>query len=328
MNLLSYLSVAKSLVKAKIFRRKSPLAVSWVLTYRCNLSCKYCGFWRQSSGELSTGQIFMILDEIAQANVQWISFTGGEPLVRDDIGDIIGYAKSKGIFVNLNTNATLIGEKIDEIRNTDSIQISLDGEEAVNDMVRGRGAYRAVCDALALQKRRDTKIRIQTVLSRYNLDNLDFIFEFIKKFRLPVIFQPATARLLGGPQINPHAPAGKEYVRTIDKIIRKKRRGYNIINSISGLKHLRHYPNDKKLVCAAGLINCDIRPDGTMLACGRYPFYQRTINLLKEGFIRGFNMLQPISCKQCWCASQVELNAISSFNPEAILNVLKDGYFN
>ncbi|MFC1630932.1 radical SAM protein [Candidatus Omnitrophota bacterium] len=326
MSYFTYLSIAKSLTKAKFFGKNAPLAVSWAVTYRCNLRCKYCSLWSQPSKELSTEQIFTILDEIGKTDVQWISFTGGEPLLRNDIGDIINYAKSKGIFVNLNTNAILIAEKLDAIENADSVQISLDAEQNINDLARGKGAYQAAHNALSLLRNKNVRIKIQTVLSKHNLDNLDFIFEFLKKFQLPIIFQPATTKLLGSEQANPSVPEAGKYFRAVNKTIRKKQEGYYISNSLSGLRHLRCYPNDKKIACLAGLINCDIKPDGTMLACARYPASQKKIDLLQVGFIKGFNALEAVSCKQCWCASQVELNLISSFNLRAVLNFVNNNY--
>jgi len=83
MKLTAFFSIARDLTRVKFFKKKIPMTFSWVVTYRCNLSCKYCGYWREKTEELSTGQIFLILDGIKDAGGRWISFTAGEPLMRD-----------------------------------------------------------------------------------------------------------------------------------------------------------------------------------------------------------------------------------------------------
>ncbi len=318
--------IAQSLIKAKFFRARVPLVISWALTYRCNLSCKYCGFWKKDSSDLSTKQIYRIIDEMQQAKMRHVSFTGGEPLIRDDIGAIINYAKSKGIHVNLNTNGILLIDKFEEIKNADSIQVSLDGDEVTNDGIRGKGVYKIVVNALSLLKKNNIKTKIQTVLSKYNLDCIDYMCHLSKKLQIQISFQPVISRLFRCEYNSLYAPEREKYVRVIDNIIQRKREGYYIFNSLSGLKHLRYYPTDRNSVCTAGLLSCDIEPDGTIIACDRYPFYQETINILKKGSVGAFNILKPLSCRQCWCASQVELNHIASFNIEAILNLIKNIY--
>lgn len=313
--------------RSRIFRLKTCFAVSWALTYRCNLRCKYCAYWKKTAKELSTKEIFKILHEMANAGVRGISFTGGEPLLREDIADIINYTKSKGIFVSLSTNATKICEKIEDIKNADSIQVSLDGDKKVQDAIRGEGTYQAVIRALSLLKKEGKKVRIATVLSQYNLDNLDFIFGISERFNMPVIFQPATKQLLGSKEINLSAPKKQKYVEAIEKIIQKKKRNSCVFNSFVGLEHLKHYPNNKKLFCTGGWDACDIEPDGTMLACDRYPFPQKRINILEEGFAKAFRKLDHVSCQQCWCASLNEFNYIMSFDLRALFNLLRSGHF-
>lgn len=309
--------------KYRIFKQRIPFAVSWALTYRCNLTCKYCSYWKQKSEELSTKDIISTIDEMKKARVQWISFTGGEPLLRDDIGKIIDYARSCGISVNLNTNAMSICEKFEKIKNVNTVQISLDGEEGINDGLRGIGAYNATIKAISLLKKNNKRVKVFVVISKDNLNSLDFIAEISKKYNIPVAFQPATAQILGSTQRNPYAPEKIEYENMIDKIIEKKRQGFYIVNSFQGLRHLRSYPQNKKINCKAGLFNCDIEPDGTMLACDRYPLSQKKVQIFKEGFIKGFNKLEPLSCQQCWCASMVEFQYIVSLNLNSIYNYFK-----
>jgi len=326
MKLFSYLSMAKTLLKVNFFKIKIPLAVSWALTYKCNLSCEYCGLWRKGGVDLSTKQVCRVLDEMQEAKVKYISFTGGEPLIRDDIGVIVNYAKLKGISVNLNTNGTLLLNKFEEIKNVDSIQVSLDGDELINDEARGGGVYKTVIEALNFLKNKNIKFRIQTVISCFNRDCIDYICELSKRLSVPISFQPATEKLLGSQLDNPCIPEILRYADSIKNIIIKKQQGYNIFNSFAGLKHLSYFPSKKKMKCMAGLLCCDVEPDGKIFACDRYPYHRQYGDILKTGFQNAFNSLRPVSCEHCWCASQVEFNYIASFNINSILNMLNNNY--
>src|SRR3989339_1445427 len=103
LSILEAMGMGLKYINAKLFNKRVPLAVSWALTYRCNHKCSYCGLWKKETQELTAGQIFAVIDELALAGTQYIGFTGGEPLIREDIGEIIKYALSKNIKVRVNS---------------------------------------------------------------------------------------------------------------------------------------------------------------------------------------------------------------------------------
>ncbi len=84
-------------IVASRFGKKTPLEVMYRITTRCNLRCKYCGIWRQKPKEMNTEQIKTAIKEFADAGtINW-AFTGGEPLLRRDLGELINFANDKGI---------------------------------------------------------------------------------------------------------------------------------------------------------------------------------------------------------------------------------------
>lgn len=95
-------------------RKKSfPLRIMFELTYRCNFKCKHC-YVPQSyrkKGELKTKHVFSILDQLKDIGCFYLGFTGGEPFVREDIFDILWYAKKKGFELIIYTNGSLINEE-------------------------------------------------------------------------------------------------------------------------------------------------------------------------------------------------------------------------
>lgn len=103
-----------------------------ITTYKCNLNCIMCDLPKmfKNCKDLPLGTIKRIIRESKEIGFKELVLTGGEPLLRDDIFEIIQYAKSKGFIINLNTNATLIENKLLKklLKSKPSIiSISLDG---------------------------------------------------------------------------------------------------------------------------------------------------------------------------------------------------------
>jgi radical SAM protein with 4Fe4S-binding SPASM domain len=100
-------------LQASLRQRRLPVSGSLEVTYRCNLSCAHCYLGDRRRGlpgrqELSTAEIFRLLDEITDEGCLWFLLTGGEPLVRPDLLEIYRYARHKGLLVTLFTNGTLL----------------------------------------------------------------------------------------------------------------------------------------------------------------------------------------------------------------------------
>lgn len=317
------LPAAAALIKAKLFKRRTPIIVNWSITYRCNYRCLYCGIWSLSSKEINCKQIFSIIDEMAQMGTKRIHFTGGEPLLRKDIGEILEYCKRKNIKTALNSNGFLVPEKINLLKNLDLLSLSLDGNEEVHDAIRQKGAYQKVMEAVEAARANNLKIRIITVLSKINLDSVDFILDKAAGIGAFVTFQPATKTLMETDSVNPIAASSEEYCKVIKKLISKKKKGYNIGNSISGLKYLSRWPYLTGITCVNGRVICRLEPDGSLYGCGNFKSKSLPLNCTESGFKRAFESLKPVSCKECWCAAMVEMNYLFSLRPDAVLNIIK-----
>ena len=325
MQIKQLLSAACAVLKVKIFKKSVPLALSWALTFRCNQRCKYCGIWQNECEELGTKDILSSLKQFKRLGTKWISFTGGEPLLREDIGKIIKQAKENGMYVSISSNGRLVPEKINQLIGIDRIKLSLDGPPQLNDQIRGEGSFQAVEEAIKVCKKNNINICLECVLSNINLKYVDWILDFVAKQKLKILFQPATEKLLWTEEKNSIAASVDEYKSFIRQLIKRKKQDAPILNSLAGLKHLNYWPNLRKIYCSGGLLSFDVEPDGSILAC------DRTYRKLSESFKDNLNVAEVLKkvrsvkdCKSCWCSSVVEFNLISSFNFNAIVNLLKN----
>ena len=182
--LIKKLYEAKILINKNIMTRRNISAVYFILTNRCNLSCTHCcadALDLNSVDDLDTYSIFKLIDKVAALNPENIVISGGEPLVRDDIWEIMEYIKERcSSTIEIMTNGLLINENnIDYFkRYFDSASISIDGvDEESCKIIRGSNVFNKVLKKIQLLKNHDfNKISLSAVLP----NNYQLIEEFKK----------------------------------------------------------------------------------------------------------------------------------------------------
>jgi sulfatase maturation enzyme AslB (radical SAM superfamily) len=140
---------------------KAPRIIAWEITRSCNLSCVHCrasAEFGHYAGELSLDQIKATIDDIVTITNPIIILTGGEPLMRPDIWDIIDYAQEKGAMPVIGTNATLITEDIAAkmaAHKIPRISVSVDFPTAdEHDAFRGQaGCFDKTIEGIKIAKR-------------------------------------------------------------------------------------------------------------------------------------------------------------------------------
>jgi heme d1 biosynthesis radical SAM protein NirJ len=167
--------------------RGSGPVVIWNLVRRCNLACKHC--YATSAdidfpGELDTGQVFDVMDDLKAFGVSVLILSGGEPLLRPDIFDISRRAKAMGFYVGLSSNGTLIDEhniaEIDAI-GYDYVGVSLDGMRATHDVFRRkRGAFDASLHGIRLCREAGIKVGLRFTLTQDNALELPDLLQLMQ----------------------------------------------------------------------------------------------------------------------------------------------------
>lgn len=153
------------------------------LTDRCNLNCVHCYINQPAASrealatEMSTDQIKHVLDQMAEAGTLFLTFTGGEPLLRRDFSEIYLYAKRKGFIITLFTNATMvtpeIADMLAELKPL-SIEVTLYGatQETYERVTRVSGSYARFRRGIALLMERNIPVSLKSVLLTINRHEL------------------------------------------------------------------------------------------------------------------------------------------------------------
>lgn len=165
--------------------RKPPgPVVIWNLVRRCNLTCKHCysiSADKDFAGELSTEEVFRVMDDLKAFRVPVLILSGGEPLMRPDIFEIGRRAKQMGFYVGLSSNGTLITEdNIGQLADVgfDYVGVSLDGIEATHDIFRRKaGAFRESLHGIRLCRKAGIKAGVRFTLTQDNAHDLPVLLQ-------------------------------------------------------------------------------------------------------------------------------------------------------
>ncbi len=175
-------NLIKSVVEDKKSRVLNGNIIIWNFTNRCNLSCRHCYSYADPNSKdfLTTDFILDSIKDLKSANVRFVIFSGGEPLIRKDIFDIVDAMRKEGIVTYLSTNGLYISEKnVDKIIDKfNYIGISIDGIGKVHDDFRGlSGAYQKSLDAIALIQKHGGNAGIRFTMTAETQDSFYSIFE-------------------------------------------------------------------------------------------------------------------------------------------------------
>jgi mycofactocin radical SAM maturase len=251
---------------------QAPICLTWELTYACNLACVHClsSSGRRDPRELDTSDCKRVIDELARLQVFYINLGGGEPTVRGDFWDLLGYATNSRIGVKFSTNGSRItpraaaaiaaSEYID-------VQISLDGATAaVNDAVRGSGSYATAVQALErLAAAGASTFKISVVLTRHNVAQLDQFEHLAKRYGAQLRITRLRPSGRGVEVWDELRPTAAQQRDAYDWLLE---RGDSVLTGDSFF-HMSAYGTALPglNMCGAGRVVCLIDPVGDVYAC-------------------------------------------------------------
>ncbi len=214
-------------------RPEGPRLIAWEVTRRCNLRCKHCRGASQSgpyAGELEFDEVRRVLERIAAKFEPIIILTGGEPLLREDIFDIIRTTVDLGLRPVLATCGTTLDEATARELKDSGIQrisVSIDGPDtASHDAFRGvPGAFEASMRGIEAARRAELPFQINTTLTRGNADALEAIHDLAVSLGAAA-FHPFLLVPTGrGSDLKDEALDGEAYERVLNRVYDLRQRG-------------------------------------------------------------------------------------------------------
>lgn len=269
-----------------------PTFVAWDCSRKCNLHCIHCGAVKEKyEKELTTEQIKHLVDQLAELKVNFFGATGGEPLLRKDLLEVLGYASKKGIKTGFASNGYFLDEKkAKEVKEAgiNSIMISLDGTEKTHNMIRGnKEVFKRAINAIKFLKEQKIEIlSVATTVTPVNFGELRDIKKIllnlgVERWRICIIMPIGRAEdnklTLNSSQI-------KELFRFIKS--NKKDIKIQVGENLPFLAGYEEKIRDSPLVCPVGFTACCIGVNGNVRGCPEMPDIKEFIegNILEKPF--------------------------------------------
>jgi MoaA/NifB/PqqE/SkfB family radical SAM enzyme len=213
--------------------------VTWEITKKCNYNCKHCCNNCDQNAyddELTTSKIFEVIDDMVLNDVESIYFSGGEPLLRKDMIDILKYTDKKGIKkINLATNGSLINENITKELSKikiNSILISLDGqdEKTHTDFRNIQSSFKDAINAAKMLSNNGVKVKFGCVIWKDNYKHLEEILKIGIECKVDTVFYNWLLKSGRGLENKEIFIDNNEYLTTAKKIFELKEKYKGIIN--------------------------------------------------------------------------------------------------
>jgi len=236
-----------SMVKSRTITHK-PFFLAHAATFGCNAKCRMCTYWQltpRMKEDMTTEEVYGLLDEAYDFGMRGYYLFGGEPLIRKDIGLLVDYAKNRGFLTTMNTNGSLLASKAESLTNLDFAFVSVDYFNEYNDYIRGRpGSFDdAIRGVNRIREVGKTRITLVTTISTLNLDAMEPMAKLAKELRVGISYnsvEPTMDFGLTPSSDSPNMEMGlskeqlSEFYQTL---LRLKREGYPLMETEYVLKH-------------------------------------------------------------------------------------------
>jgi len=297
-------------MSAKAQKLNIPLSVQVDLTYRCNERCVHCYLDHDDHGEMTTAEIKHLLDEMADAGVFILTFSGGEIFLRKDIFELLEYARRLMFCVKLKTNAIMIHER--EARrlrdlNIESIQISIYSHRAeVHDAITLiPGSLQRSVDAVRFLKSHGLKVTIANVLMTQNMQDYPGVRAMADELGVECTLDPTVTPMMDGDRSTVELGVETDALRQVfrDASLVGDVDEFCAIPAQAGESELESYP------CSAGHTACYVSPYGEVFPCVQFPLptgnvrQQRFVDIWRHSAqmndVRSIQLKHLTTCSSC-----------------------------
>ncbi|MFA6217644.1 MAG: radical SAM protein [Candidatus Omnitrophota bacterium] len=250
------------------------------ITNRCNLQCAMCQIPLRAAPEMTTPELKGLIEDIVDLHPRSIVFSGGEPLMRPDIGELIAFANQRKVNTCLTSNGTMITDQTAAMLASSGVgvvNVSIEGGQEIHDALRGRGNYKKAVDALENLRRHKIETTIATMVCNLNFGSLSEVMELAARFGVTTVkFQPFSDIFL-----KDKADAGRFFCgeKTIDdirgnieKVIELSRKYRISTNPPAYLRNIPEYLTgmskySTNVQCPALWTSCPISSEGDVHLC-------------------------------------------------------------
>jgi radical SAM protein with 4Fe4S-binding SPASM domain len=325
-----YIRLASNILQSNFRRVAFPYKLTYALTYRCNYRCKTCNIWqRQPENELTLEEIGRFFKKSNQFS--WIHLTGGEIFLRRDLLEVVRIMLDSCpqlLLLNFPTNGFLTERIVATVEGIVALRppeifitVSLDGDEALNDSIRGMpGGWKRQMETFRqIRKLPGVKAALGMTLSTYNIDRFESTFQAARQVCEDLTYDDFHINIFHtsyyyGNEESGLAPKEKEdLVQVVERYRNLRKRKLHPIAYLESayLKRVESYLRTGRtpVSCHALRASCFMDPSGRIYPCG---MYDRPVGSLRD---HDFDLrpiwhseksrklqqeIRDFRCPQCW----------------------------
>jgi MoaA/NifB/PqqE/SkfB family radical SAM enzyme len=224
----------------KYINRTKPIWILINVTGRCPYGCVYCNLPDEAEMDMPAQVFYRLIDDCVKLGIKFITLTGGESLLRNDIGDLIDYIYRKHNFdLRISTGGVRSEEKLELLKKVDLVNLSFDGPPEVHDLQRFKGSFEIFERNIDFLRKNKIRFRAISVLTNKNMGHVDFILDYAQKHKFDVFFQPLSNTYFFRGNIPEALVLSEEDRRRTARLLLKYKRKYkSLANSRFMLRHL------------------------------------------------------------------------------------------
>jgi MoaA/NifB/PqqE/SkfB family radical SAM enzyme len=209
-----------------------PVSVSFISTYICNLVCEHCDICRFREEELSTAEVKAMAVELRELGTAHITFEGGEPLTRADIGELLAHCAGQGMETALSTNGTLVEDNLRELACVGRLSISLFWNDGPAER---EPLYQKSLNAAESAKKAGLNVEASIVLTKENVSALPAMIADCSSIGLSVRFRrlPRHGHSSGNSRFSSIRPDNVELEGALRYLSDLKRKGAALIGPLA-----------------------------------------------------------------------------------------------
>ena len=299
---ISFLEIDKE--EPFTYNYSAPLRMDLALTFRCQNDCMHCyAGGPHETPELNTAQWKQVIDRLSEIGIFIVTFTGGEPTLRDDLPELLLYAQNKGMVTGLITNGRNLKEETFvaalEKAGLDFVQITLESHKPeIHDQMTGaEGSWKETVAGIKNATKSQIYVTTNSTLSKYNIAEFLETIDFIKKLDVAAF---GCNSLIHSGKAN---TVSDEFALTIEELKEMLPKISDRAHQL-GLKFLWYTPTQYCRFdpvqldlgvksCTAALINMCVGPNGDVYPCQSY--FESLGNILEVDWAKIWN--NPLAIK-------------------------------
>ena len=293
---ITYLEIEKE--EPFTYQYSAPLRMDLALTFKCQNDCIHCyAGGPHETPELSTVQWKSVIDKLSEIGIFILTFTGGEPTLREDLPELLLYAQNKGMVTGLISNGRKLKDKayvnLLEKSGLDFVQVTLESQKSeIHDkMTNAKGSWRETIEGIKNAVQSQIYVSTNTTLSKNNIDDFLSTIDFIKSLGVDAFGCNSLIYSGKATDASPEFALSTEDLKTLLPRIRNKAQ-------MIGLKFLWYTPTQYcnfdpvslglgVKSCTAAMINACIGPNGDVYPCQSY--FESLGNILAEPWEKIWN---------------------------------------